>query len=344
MRSGALLAVLVLALPATAGAQTSSDPVAARTLFQEARKLAAQKKFDQACPKFEESLKLDAGIGTMFNLADCWEHAGRTASAWSEFLDAASAAKNAGQADRERVAHERASALEPHLSRMVVTVAAPEPGLQVQDGARAVASALYGEAVPVDPGPHKVSASAPGKKPWETSVQVGADGDKVTVAVPALAVDPNAPVAPPPVASATPAPAPETHALPETPPPPAQPAGGTQRTIGWVATGLGAVGVGVGVAFSFATQSKNNDAKALCTSGVCGSQAELDQHTSLVNTAKADRTTAIVAYAAGGALAVAGVVLVLTAPHGTSAKESGALRVVPAIGPGVGGASVTGSF
>src|SRR4051794_25809493 len=71
----------------TASAQ--SESAAARALFAEARKLMAAERYDEACPKFEESLRLDQGIGTQFNLAHCWEKQGRTASAWGMFLDVA---------------------------------------------------------------------------------------------------------------------------------------------------------------------------------------------------------------------------------------------------------------
>jgi serine/threonine-protein kinase len=355
MRSRASLAavpfvVLVASVaPSPALAQSGSDPVAARTLFQDARKLVAEKKYDQACPKFEESLKLDPGIGTMFNLADCWEHVGKTASAWSRFLDAASAARNSGQSERERVARDRAAAIEPHLSRMVVTVAAPDPGLQVLDGTRAVGASLYGVSVPVDPGAHTISASAPGKKRWESTVQVGADAAQVSVSVPALVVDPTAQTVAPAttaVASAAPIPgeAPAAKGLPDTPPAPVSASGTTQRTIGWVTAGVGLVGVGVGIAFGFATQSKNSDAKALCANLTCADQKQLDDHTSLVSQAKGDRTGSIIGFAAGGAALAGGLVIVLTAPHGHVASKEGALRLVPIAGPGTAGASVDGSF
>ena len=51
-------------------------------LFAEGGKLVADGDHTAACPKFEESFHLDPGIGTGFNLADCWEHIGRTASAF----------------------------------------------------------------------------------------------------------------------------------------------------------------------------------------------------------------------------------------------------------------------
>src|SRR5262245_20973343 len=82
-----LVVLGALASPRAAAAQSSSDAAAARALFAEGRKLLDEGKFNEACPKFQESLRLKPGIGTRFNLADCWEKSGRTASAWGEFLE-----------------------------------------------------------------------------------------------------------------------------------------------------------------------------------------------------------------------------------------------------------------
>ena len=89
---------------------TASDPATATMLFNEARRLVAAGRYPDACPKFEESQRLDPGIGTQFNLADCYEHTQRIASAWALFLDVASAAGGTGQLARENVARRRAAA------------------------------------------------------------------------------------------------------------------------------------------------------------------------------------------------------------------------------------------
>lgn len=60
-------------------AERSSCPrIAARGLVQKGDWAAA-------CPKFEESERLDPGIGTLYHLADCYEHVGRLATAWGLF-------------------------------------------------------------------------------------------------------------------------------------------------------------------------------------------------------------------------------------------------------------------
>src|SRR6185369_13975712 len=76
------------------GATSSRDPAAAQALFYEARSLMESHRYAEACPKLEESLRLDYGIGTDFNLAQCHERVGRIASAWAEYLNAAAAAKS----------------------------------------------------------------------------------------------------------------------------------------------------------------------------------------------------------------------------------------------------------
>src|SRR5205807_91874 len=100
-------------------------------LFLEGRKLAAAGDYAAACPKFEDSYRLDPGIGTNFNLADCYEHRGLIASAWARFLDVAAATKAVGQSERERVARARAALLEPKLARLTLEVEGTEPGLSV---------------------------------------------------------------------------------------------------------------------------------------------------------------------------------------------------------------------
>src|SRR5262245_30897133 len=115
------LVALTVGASRPAGAEaTASEKATAQALFDEGRKLASSGRFAEACPKLEESLRLDPGIGTRFHLANCYERAGRTASAWTTFLEVAAAAKEAKQPEREKVARDRASALEPKLSRLTI--------------------------------------------------------------------------------------------------------------------------------------------------------------------------------------------------------------------------------
>ncbi len=168
-----------------AQAQSTSEK-AAQKAFDDGMKLLEQNKVADACPKLEESQRLDPAMGTQFRLAECWEKLGRTASAWTLFRQVVSEAQAAGRDDRASVSSARAAALEPRLTRLSILVApsARVPGLIVRRDGATVEEALWGRGIPVDPGEHLISASAPGKKSWETQQQ--ARSGTVEVAIPAL--------------------------------------------------------------------------------------------------------------------------------------------------------------
>src|SRR3954452_21806015 len=74
-----------------------SDEAGARALFAEGRKLVDAGNYPAGSIKFQDSFRLDPGVGTNFTLADCLERIGRTASAWARFLDVSAATRAAGQ-------------------------------------------------------------------------------------------------------------------------------------------------------------------------------------------------------------------------------------------------------
>jgi hypothetical protein len=78
-RAPAALGAASLAFVATTA--LAADPPAAQALFERGKTLLDQRRVDDACRAFEESQRLDPGIGTLFHLADCEERRGRTATA-----------------------------------------------------------------------------------------------------------------------------------------------------------------------------------------------------------------------------------------------------------------------
>ena len=118
----AIAAGVLVAMPASA--QSTSDKAAAQALFDDAGKLAASNNWAAACPKYAESDRLDSGIRVKLYLADCYEHAGRTARAWEMFKEAEEYARKGGD-NRASVAHQRADKLAPRLIQMVVVVPMP---------------------------------------------------------------------------------------------------------------------------------------------------------------------------------------------------------------------------
>src|SRR6266542_1094605 len=188
MRKFALLFAL-LAASSAGDAQAQVDKPTAEALFAEGRRLMAAGNYAAACPKFAASQRLDPGVGTMLNLADCYEKTGMTASAWATFREAASAARGAGSREREQVARERADALEKSLARVNITIDAKDArDMQVKRDGIALEPAALGTPVPVDPGKHVIEVSAPGKKKWTQTVDVR-PAAQIAVRVPELAAD-----------------------------------------------------------------------------------------------------------------------------------------------------------
>ena len=307
----ALLGVVVCSIAPTVSRAEMTDEAGARVLFAEGRKLADEGRYGEACPKFEASFRLDPGIGTNFNLADCLEHVGRTASAWGRFLDVAAATRAAGQSQREQVARARAAALEPNLVRLVVEVSSPVEGLIVERDGVVIGRASWGLALPVDPGNHVVAASAPGKRSWSQSTTVPniPTSVTVTVTVPALA---ELPPEKPGVSTAFLA-----------PPPPAR-----HRLIPIVSLGaVAAAAVVVSTVFALQVESENGEAKALCVlpGDQCPTVDEKTRHDQLVSDAHRDQAIAFVSVGVAGVALLAAAYLWWRprhAPPGSASRET----------------------
>ena len=76
LRAGVAAAALCCVLPAASarGDVSLEHKAASQTLFDEGRQLMARGQYEEACPKLAESQRLDPGIGTQYNFADCLEH------------------------------------------------------------------------------------------------------------------------------------------------------------------------------------------------------------------------------------------------------------------------------
>ncbi|WP_437669638.1 hypothetical protein [Sorangium sp. So ce131] len=327
----ALLSTFVV-LAALAPDARAADPpsrderAAAVALFDEGRALMAAGKHAEACPKLAESQRIDPGIGTLFNLSDCYERIGRTATAWIGFRDVAAAALAAGQMERERVARARAAALEPRLSRLQIVVPQETAveGIELTRSGVIVGRALWGTAVPLDPGEHRIAAAAPGYKTWESKVVLEKPG-VVSIQVPPLARDPGAAAAsteaPKPPAEQPPADRPK----PPPPPPPQAKGGGLQRPLGMVAVGLGVAGLGAGTVLGFMAKSTFDEAneKGECDdAGNCKNAIGITMRDDAVT--QGNIGTAV--FIAGAVLAAGGAVLWLTAPSSSDVAETASAR------------------
>jgi serine/threonine-protein kinase len=334
----AALVGAIVTTAASAWADTPSDAVAAQALFDDAKANMKTGDFATACPKLEESERLQPAGGTLLFLGLCLEGSGKTATAWARFNEALSMARRDGRPDREHAAEQHIATLASKLTRLDVVV--PEgvravPGLHVSRDGEDVPAPIWGTPIPVDPGRHTVRVTALRMKVWETVVATAGEAATATVTVPSLEPDPDAPAPEPPPPPSLPV----TPTAPE--PPPAANAGhapgGVQRTIALVVGGAGVVGLGVGTYFGVTALSKKNSESANgcppgnggCTSG--GATISQD--------AFHDGNIATVVLGVGAAAVLGAAALWLTAP---SAPAS--VSVAPTVGRASAGLGLTGAW
>jgi hypothetical protein len=188
-----------LHVPSTAAAESpdprngTSAPNDAVLLFTEGRALLEAKDYAGAAAKFEESFRLNPGGGTQLNLALAYELAGRTASASAAFHDALRLGQRDRRPDRIQEAQSHIDKLEARLSRLriVVSDSLRASGLELQCDRIVLGETSWNLDVPLDPGDHRIEATAPGKKPWTVMVTLGEDADRQELVVPPLVDEPR---------------------------------------------------------------------------------------------------------------------------------------------------------
>jgi hypothetical protein len=320
---GAVLATLASA-SAPARAQNAGDDAAGIALFNDAKSDAARGDWAAACPKFAEAERLHPAAAILLNLAECYEHVNRLASAWGAWKDAEIMARNAHDAKREQVAIERGQAIAPKLAKLAIVVppATRVPGLEVRKDEVVVGEGQYGASLPADVGQHTVGARAPGHKPWSTVVRIETNGAAASVEIPAL-----------------------EDAPPEAPAGSgAAPALGPQRIAGISVVAAGVVALGVATGFGVEAIQKNDASKAQCLPNAPSMCFQAGADLRLSAGRAADASTALVV--AGGLTVAAGLTVFFTAPSSRPAT-TGALQrltVAPIAGPGVAGLSLRGEW
>jgi hypothetical protein len=289
------------AAPAVAEAAPSAEQrTAAEALFQQGRELMTQKSFAAACEKFAASQELDPGLGTQLHLADCYDLAGKTASAWALFKEVATAARRAGEQDRKHIAEERAENLALRLSKLELHVAPNHvvPGLELVLNDVVIPRASWNTALPLDPGPVHIEARAPGKKPWHYHGAVDEGPASRSVEVPQLRDTPRsggAPASSPPVA-----------------PVKLENPGSAQRAIGYFVSATGVVALAVGAAFGYRAYALNQQSKGQCRAD--DANACTSEGVTLRDDAQRMAAASTIVSIAGGVLTVGGATLVLSAP------------------------------
>ncbi len=272
----------------------AQDAAAAEALFQQGRAAVEQGDYVTACAKFHESNRLDPALGTVLNIADCEEHQGKLATAWTYFEEVA---QRAGPGDdRAALAKERAQRLLPRLPRLTVRLSTASDAVRVSRDGVELGRASWGVALPVDPGRHRLVVSVPGHQASSVELEL-AEGEQREVRL-----EPG-----PRLARA------------KTPAPQAEPS--TRSTWGWVAGGVGVAGLAVGGVAGALVLGKKSIADDHCPASRCDATG--------YDAVEAGRTLAVISttgFVVGALGVVSGAYLLLS---GESPPSAAARRLGP---------------
>jgi hypothetical protein len=332
-----MLVALVLALGARDLHAADDEPAEwaeAAKLLDEGRVLMSKRAtLDRGCAVLEKSYSLRKRGDTLLNLAECHRRQGKTATAWREFDEAIRYAKEAEYGEAVIVAIQYRDQLASMLSELVVEVPAeadrPE-GLTLSLDGKPLPESQWGQTLYVDPGPHVVTASAPGHRPFSATTEVGDKGVRAALVV---KLDP---IPKPPAEQPKPPP-------PKPPPAPPKPPASDAGEVPVWAVVVGGVGVAMmGVSVGFLADSLSAGAELDDSCGGEPRNACRPGDPFADTYAREVRSYGLfVGLGAGGLIAAgvgaAGVVLGLT-------SESSPVAVLPWADPNGAGAALVGRF
>ena len=326
----------------TALAQSDADKATARSLGQEGQAALDKKDFKGAEDRFRRADSLFHAPTLALGLARSQAALGRFVAAQETYnrIIREGTAPGAPAVFVKAIedAKSEVGGVSAKVAGVTITVAGPENPKVLLDDASVPAAAL-GVNRPVDPGAHVVKATADGFEPAETKFSVAEGGS----AIAALTMRKSA-VAAGPVPAVVPATAPGAAPVAGTTTPSDTAMTGSadtgvsskssQKTIGFVALGVGGAALAVGAVTGLLALGKHSTLQDACPNGVCpaGQQSDLDSYHTM-------GTISTIGFIAGGAGVIAGTVLILTAPKSApAATASRGPHVTPFVGLGSVGA------
>lgn len=328
MKRAILLSMLACAFASPAFAETKAD-----ALFKKGKQLLAEKRYAAACEAFEESDKLDPGIGAKLNVAKCFEEWGKLTKALVWYKQAEEAAIKQKD-EREAKIKELIAALDTDIPRLTIRVP-PKANLKGA-GVRLNGTPVekFDEPILLDPGPHEVQYIVNNETRKKT-IQLERGGEReLTLELTLIpeAID-------------------DKKQQEKKPPPPPPSPGRTRRIIGISMAGAGVVGLGVASYLTLDARGTYKDA----LDAHCGGMANgcNDEGLRITKDARSQANTATIITLASVAVAAGGVVLYLTAPKSSpnerrrddeEEEDAEARYIMPVVGPGVGGVVWGGTF
>ena len=337
------IAVTIATIVALASVASADKKERADALFKDGKKLMAEKRYADACAAFEESHKLDPGIGAQLNIARCYEEWGKLGRAFTTYQAAEKAAREANDKRVEDIKKLIAD-LDSQVPRLTVKLPKDAPkGFQVTMDKKPIT--VLGEAFVVDPGPKTLEwwvGNGP-KKQKIVAVERGGESE-VTLDVPKGTIvkpengeggdgkgDGNGDDKKPTPAKAS---------VP----------GRAQRIGGIALGGAGVLAIGVSSVMTLSARGDYNDALDMYCNGMTNMCEP--QGLTITHDARSTANTATVIFLVGVAAVGGGVALYLLAPKASSASsddegggEEEAMRyVVPSVSPEGAGLVYGGRF
>lgn len=159
------------------GEVTDADRTAARDLYNAGAALQQQGKHADALDKFQRSVSVFPAPTTLLHVAQCKIALGRLVEAAEDYRAIINVTMPKGSPpaffDAQKMAAQELGTLEPRVPHAKVIVTPDKtPGLQVTIDGQPLNAALVGVTRPIDPGTHKVVATAPGYAPAEQSFDI----------------------------------------------------------------------------------------------------------------------------------------------------------------------------
>lgn len=351
--TGPAFALSLLVLSGSAHAQTDEQRAGARTLATEGAAAFNDGRFKDAVDLFTKAESLMHAPPHVLYIARAHSKLGQLVKAREAYIRITKEQLpgNSPQAfkDAQSTAKKELDVINPKIGSLEIKVEGADNAkdLAVKVDGNPIAAVLLGVAQPIDPGEHRVEASATGFRAQPQTVRLG-DGDKIA-AVLKLEADPSAVAAaqapggaPPPGAPGAPPPGAPVH---DTSVSMDTSSGGNGLRIGsYVAFGVGAVGLGLGTVFLLQSSSKRSEADDICNlpGGACPAERRADVQ-KLDDDAKSASTLSVVGFAAGGVGIAAGVVMFIMS---NKSESSAASASKPAVFPWIAGnsAGLAGRF
>jgi len=270
-------------------------------LFQEGLELMRADQCPNAIERFSESQQLDPSAATLLNMANCYAHLGKTATAWQVFVKGAQSATQEDNSELLGQANIALAKLDPVLTRIRIVTPVTDSARTILVNGTPVRD--DGRPIPVDPGETRVEASAPGREPWRTMLQAVGEGAVFVVNVPQLVWT-------------------RTQMIESKQPLDLRPAA-------MVVGGIGVVGLAVGVVWGLRAESAYNDSS---TQGACNNHYCNQAAHDLRDTAFQRATLATWATVFGATAVATGTVLWFASPSNTN-KEKPRMSLSPWVEP-----------